>query len=491
MFKKTIKIYFSVTLLAFYTNNLFTQNCNCSDVFIWLKETFEKNDAGFKYSINQIGESNYIKFTEEYTRKAASIQDKQQCADTLYNWLRFFRKGHIWFGLDNNNAPTYSSTQKDKKIIQQQFKSWKTFPYQEKEFNNYISKLSTATFEGIWQSSAYTIGVQKVNNNYIGFIINGDGIYWTRSQIKFIINDSNNVQSAIYYMQDHSPRFIKKIDMLGDNYLALDWITLKRISPKYPDDLYADIYYKFNSINNPVAEKLNAKTAVLRIPSFSESEKHKIDSVVSANKKLITSTENLIIDLRNNGGGSDMSFQSLLPIIYTNPIREVGVEFLSTPLNNQRMEEFANDSSFSVEDRLWANNALTKLNKNIGNFVNIEDSSVTNLVLDTILKFPKNVGIIINEGNASTTEQFLLAAKQSKKVKLFGTTTAGILDISNMYFVSSPCGNYKLGYCLSKSKRIPYFTIDDKGIQPDFYFDKSIPEHHWIKQVNDILNTKH
>jgi len=89
---------------------------------------------------------------------------------------------------------------------------------------------------------------------------------------------------------------------------------------------------------------------------------------------------------------------------------------------------------------------------------------VRKTTLDTVYEYPKNIGIIINENNGSTTEQFLLAAKQSKKVKLFGTTTMGVLDISNMHFVQSPCEEFKLGYCLSKSMRIPHMTIDNKGI---------------------------
>ncbi|MFM7978480.1 MAG: S41 family peptidase, partial [Candidatus Fonsibacter sp.] len=108
---------------------------------------------------------------------------------------------------------------------------------------------------------------------------------------------------------------------------------------------------------------MNDNTAILRIPSFSHSEKKLIDSVIDANRNIILSTENLIIDLRYNGGGSDESFEKLLPIIYTNPIRTVGVELLSTPLNNQRMVDFMSDPDFSEEDKKWAKDALEKLNK--------------------------------------------------------------------------------------------------------------------------------
>jgi C-terminal processing protease CtpA/Prc len=133
---------------------------------------------------------------------------------------------------------------------------------------------------------------------------------------------------------------------------------------------------------------------------------------------------------------------------------------------------------------------LEKLNKHIGEFVSLDSSSVDIEKFDTIYPYPKNVGIIINENNGSTTEQFLLSAKQSKKVKLFGTTTRGVLDISNMYFINSPCNDLKLGYSLSRSKRIPDMTIDNRGIQPDYYIDKTISKYEWIDFVNKILNNQ-
>lgn len=105
----------------------------------------------------------------------------------------------------------------------------------------------------------------------------------------------------------------------------------------------------------------------------------------------------------------------------------------------------------------------------------------------SFLTMPKHVAVIINENNGSTTEQFLLAAKQSKKVKLYGVTTMGVLDISNMYFIDSPDKAFKLGYCLSKSYRIPDMAIDGKGIMPDYYIDKSIPDEQWLSFVQNIL----
>ena len=138
----------------------------------------------------------------------------------------------------------------------------------------------------------------------------------------------------------------------------------------------------------------------------------------------------------------------------------------------------------------WAKEQYDKLEKRLGQFVNLESSIVNIDTMKTIYSNPKNVGIIINEGNASTTEQFLLAAKQSKKVKLFGTTTMGLLDVSNLYAVKSPCNEFELGYSLSRSMRIPEMTIDNKGIQPDYYIDKSVPKYKWVDFVNEILNTK-
>ena len=129
------------------------------------------------------------------------------------------------------------------------------------------------------------------------------------------------------------------------------------------------------------------------------------------------------------------------------------------------------------------------MEKNIGKFVSLS-SAISIRRVDTIYKYPQNVGIIINDGCASTTEQFLLAAKQSKKVKLFGKKTSGALDVSNIYYADSPCEEFRLYYILTKSYRIPDMAIDDVGIQPDFFIDDEIPVYQWIDYVKTVLDYK-
>ena len=477
-------------LIILLSNLTFSQNCSCTDNFVWLKETFEKNDAGFQYVIDKKGEADYKKYSDNYAEKVKIITDKKICVDTLLSWLRYFRRGHLSLELitkEENSENGKMDTVKIRKL----YEDWETYPYNEKEFKAYLSEIKEPGIEGIWTTSPrYVIGVKKVKNEYIGFIIESDGVYWSKSQVKFKIKDDNGKLSATYYMKDHTPIEIKEVKLLGSNYLKMDFVSLKRVNLTFPADKSIDRYFKFQSTGVPLFEKLSDKTVILRIPSFDGSAKKQIDSIIAANFHTITKTENMIIDLINNGGGTDGSFQKIIPLIYTNPIRVVGVEYLSTPLNNKRMEEFANEANASAEDKKWVKEAIEKLSKNIGKFVNLNNSIVSIITYDTIYSYPKNVGIIINGGCGSTTEQFLLTAKQSKKVKLFGTTTFGSLDISNMYFVKSPCNDLELGYCLSKSYRIPDFTIDGQGLQPDYYLDNTIPEYKWIDFVNKILSNQ-
>lgn len=366
----------------------FAQNCDCNATFKWVKETFEKNDAGFQYIIDKKGKESYSIHNQLYFTKVKGIKSPKECETVIREWLLFFRKAHLEF--------------------------------------HYTGKTEQSNNEST-----------KSNQNS-----------------SEITNDKNV------------------------NYIS---------NP---------LYEKFLSSPKPFIERLNSKTLYLRVPSFNGNEKPSIDSLIEKNKKEIESIENLIIDIRNGTGGNDNSYEKIMPYIYTNPIRMPSVEFLSTPLNNQRMYELATNTGIALE---WGINPTKEqmadfkakfdtLNKHLGEFVNLNSEKVTISKQDTIYKYPKQIAIIINQNNVSTDEQFLLEAKQSKKVKLFGVTTRGGLDVSNLNITFSKNKEFVLVYALSKSLRIPNMVVDDIGIMPDYFLDKEIPEQEWIDYVSKILN---
>ncbi|WP_313000324.1 S41 family peptidase [Chryseobacterium gleum] len=474
-------------LLIFISSSFsFAQNCNCESNYQWVKKTFEENDAGYQYVIDQKGAPAYQAHNNEFLNKIKNVKSDTECQQIIYDWLKFFRSGHFSISkIDNTSQqnPTAAVENIKTEMVKVDLEKFKKEVLTKKD----------SDIEGIWETGPYTIGIKKFGDSYKGFIITSGAENWKPYELKLVIKADKN--TGTFYLRNKSAQEINNIRLIGKNYLGLGEFTLKRISPQFEKEESIETYFETIKAQKPFLKVLNKTTLLLRIPSFNGALKKDIDSVIAANQSKIESTENLIIDIRNNGGGSDSSFDKIIPYLYTNPIRSIRTQFYSTKLNNQRMLDlYENYQKYGIpeEEREYLKKAYDKLTRNLGKFVSLQDDG--NIVginkLDKISPYPKNVGIIINDGNGSTAEEFLLAAKQSKKVKLFGTTTAGVLDISNMYFINSPCNEFKLGYSLSKSFRIPEMAIDGKGIQPDYYIDRTIPDYQWIDYVNEVLNEK-
>ncbi|HVX00161.1 MAG TPA: S41 family peptidase [Candidatus Babeliaceae bacterium] len=332
-----------------------------------MKKSFEENDAGFQYIIDQKGKEAYEIHNLDFQKRVEKISNGDSCVFAIRQWAKFFRVGH--FGFRINQTPT-------------------------------------------------TCGSSSSNNS----------------------------------------------------------AGLKNILPNI--SVQNDTYIK----------DYDSTTVYLRIPTFDSNHTREIDSVLHGNNAKITAKKNLIIDIRGNGGGTDQSFYEILPVIYTNPIRSLTVSYLSTANNNKHWEELASKKDIPESYRKYYIHYRDTMNANIGKFIRLRDS-VYMTTYSTKFPNPQNVAIIIDGDNGSTAEEFLMKARQSKKVKLFGTTTMGELDISNMYHITSPDKKYTLSYCTSKSLRIPENTIDNKGIEPDFFIDKTIPGEKWLRYVAGIIES--
>lgn len=214
---------------------------------------------------------------------------------------------------------------------------------------------------------------------------------------------------------------------------------------------------------------LNNNTCYLKIGSFANKEF--VDKLIANNIETISVTQNLIIDIRDNGGGGDAAFWSLLPLIATNHIYLRNVEFLATPRNWEFMSKYANMDNWNPENEdkfiqaPWINN-----NSMFTQAYNHQQTE----------RYPKRIAVLVNKVVGSAAEQFVFATKQSFKVKVFGENTRGAFDYSNCRHFEVVKDSLYISSPTTKTHGLPKNRIDGHGIVPDFYLG---PEN----QVEQIL----
>ena len=177
---------FKILLLSFFISTLsYGQNCNCQKNFEWVKKTFEENDAGFQYVIDKKGKQAYANHNSVYLQKVKSAQTTLECTKVLYEWMTFFRTGHLGIGIiekadKTSNNQNSSNSKADEK--------WETLNIDLPKFEQYLNSKKDVDYEGIWELKPYKIGIKREGHNYIGFIIESGVENWKKGEVKLRIN---------------------------------------------------------------------------------------------------------------------------------------------------------------------------------------------------------------------------------------------------------------------------------------------------------------
>jgi len=217
---------------------------------------------------------------------------------------------------------------------------------------------------------------------------------------------------------------------------------------------------------------LNPNTVYLKINSFK--------SITNVGRLLKKSLDvdslnfknNLIIDLRDNGGGDYSSSYPLLQFIATNDIYVRKTKFLVTPENwsfhakTSRLGEYKKELEGKIIDTPWERSG---------------DYLVRHYKPYSTYEFPKHVAILVNRNTGSAAEQFVLYGKQSLKVKIFGENTGGLVDNGSINSYELIKDKLYLNYATVKKIDFDQNNVSSKGISPDFYLEKD-------DQIGQILN---
>jgi hypothetical protein len=427
-----------------------------------VKKYFGRNYAGYADKVTPATQTAYQEHNRQAYTFAKRARSGADCYFVIDYWLDFFKDHHVYLKIPPPD------TIETIKLGEQWLKQ----------------AADTNAIEGIYYTadSVYKIGViksKKGMRSYVGVILDSRASTWKPGQVKFELFDANNNRfKGIWYLRNHSAYISTIQGDLQKGLASEGWfkngvrVQQEPDKPLFEEELHLNTFYK----------KLNDSTGYLRIRTFDLFEAKHIDSVIRANLASIQTTATLVIDLRSNSGGGDHSMSFLRPVIYTNPVKNIGVDLLLTPDNIAAWEK--------AIDKYRAEIPKTELDRmmqllDIGRGkprTAVNFASDYTDTLPTIWPMPVKVAIVIDHGCGSTTEEFLLLAKQSKKVVMAGEASKGVLDYSNVVEKDFFNPDLELHYPTTRSRRIDVgLGIDNVGIQPDIPLDLST--NNWLNEL--------
>lgn len=476
MYRSLLFCFFILTQIVSLGQN----PCNCEENFEFVFRKMKVNYAGWQDKTKD--KKGFEQFTTQQRVKAKAETKSDYCYKIIHDWLGYFRDHHTHL---YNDAPSKSFEGKTDQEIREHFSQMERIELDESEVMKSFS--STDDIEGIWQmmNGPYRVAIIKSKTShreFAGIILKADSVYWVPGQVKMeLIETSPGKFSTLFYLRDHSFRMTN--GTLTNNELQFDGLsTFKKVFPT-PAEIQKEkpVEQLANTIE---LKKLNATTVYFRLPTFNHQVKSKVDSLLQANHEFITDTPNLIIDVRNNGGGSDVTYSELIQYLYTNKIVLVNNSIWASSDNVHKFKKILDDPHYPESSKVYIRNLVKRLEDNPGTFVKKEDSTIKQR---SSFKFPNHVVVLINRYCASSCEEFVLAARQSKKVTLMGENTMGVLDYANIHTLDLPCSGWGLQYATSRTNRLPGFPIDNIGIEPNL----KIPEgKNWVEFAVEYLKKK-
>lgn len=240
----------------------------------------------------------------------------------------------------------------------------------------------------------------------------------------------------------------------------------------------------------PQLQILSRKTILLTLKSFFPENREPLIALLKSNHAALAKHPNWIIDVRGNGGGSDSSYEPILPWLMPDEMVNVGEMWLAPPANLEGHKNVcALIAPGDAECEKEQNEAIARIrNAPTGSLVPQDDKGSVSFERQTPLESrpPSRVAILVDGGCGSSCEQFLLTTRQSFNVKLIGRRSYGSLDFSNLRPFALPSGKRLLCYATSRSLRIPDLPVDIAGIPPDIYLPLANGDHAKDEEIDRV-----
>lgn len=462
-------------------------DCGCHETLNQLINKVESNYAGYYIEIRGKRDSEYRQHVKSYRERARrTLPDK--CILILRDFIRFFRDGHLF--VQENPKLSDEDVAYLTKNAEQTGRS-------EAGIRRYLDANAKRLdpIEGIWYNrDGQRFGIvrdYKPGRRDFTAIMLSEGVErWQPGQVKAEFKKlSDGSYTVVFYNGRHFPLHpdVYSRGSRGGAVIRRNGLLL-HIAPTtwgkaYP--LKPDEQNLIDPIDprRPMIRTFDESTVIVIVPSHSPEYAPLLREFVEKYRERILKSENLIIDIRGDEGGSTGTTGALMPFLVTPSKRPgrywVGDEtmILSSPDNIRYFKK--------IESEGWLpKNLVERLQTNVGKLITLADSGTEEDTPDesdvTATPFPRNVAILLDDGVVSAGEAFLIQAMKYKKVTLFGENSGGVIDYQStsvMSLAGCPSLGIYFGYPMfAASNRLPLGGVNAKGIPPDVRIGRNVKD---------------
>ena len=442
-----------------------TPSGNLAD-FDWMTAAIERNYSGWTTKTEGERKAELDALTAQLRTRVASGDDAV-FRQSLEQWLAWFDDGHL--RLQWASAPDALPWRTRRRTLDEPTALAR------------LKALGSAAdpVEGLWLiDDRYRLAVVRRDRSaqvFDAVILSTAAETWIPGEVKAVLTRAADGSYALRYgagdrtevrLQGRlrSNGDVLEVDELGQwRRVQADGAAQKAAERRWPGDAF-------------LVERIDDVTLYLRLPSFHASHLDAIRKLIADNAAELARTPQLIIDIRGNGGGSDFTYDPVLPYLYTRPIWRIWVELRVSADNARLRGETARklESASPEAARLLASESLRM--QSASQVFLPREPAVEIVRLDQVLPNPARIALLIDRAGSSA-ENFIMDARQSRKAVLMGQeNSAGVIDFGEMMGMPAPSGRFELHWATTRSLRLPGDPVDPHGIAPDILIPPDIED---------------
>lgn len=453
-------------VMLFCNSRIISQNCNCLSQFDYVITYFEANNPAYqKLKSSNTDLRIYTGKKSALRKEVIRNKDKNRCIVYLEKYVELLKDHHSNITYKLKRIPLSTPEQITEFKNSSGYQSFKKLTINIEDLQTKLQACATNDIEGIYTDGRNTtFGVIADDQNpgeYIGVVLKPNKLV-----------DAGHVLLHLQPLGSNNYYITYNVGLFGFNF-----DKIYKTQTITNGNMAGLGFHKTNAIKNNESPynfySLNTTTNYLQLKSFESKHINRLENYYDSIIPLIKSKPNLIIDLRDNGGGSEASYYKLLPLVYTQAIKTDSVDVWVSPQNIDLYQKNKKDS------------LLIARMKNAKPYSFIPQSQSPNCFwkLDSATLFPKKIAVLFNNGTASAAEGFIYYLIQSKKVLTFGQNSGGYIGYGDVMEHPVPDGDYVISSTTTRYyDKSKYEFI---GIEPMYLLNE---DQNWIETASALLN---